>query len=131
MGLRSQIRLIACCLLLSANLFATKITGKVTNGTTGKATSGDQVVLLSLAGGMEETGRTTTDAKGEFTLDVPDEGVPHLIRVAHQGVNYFHSALPGTTSASITVYDAAKKIDNIVAEGRVIRMQTAGQQLEV
>lgn len=131
MRLRSQIRLIACCLFLSSSLFAAKITGKVNNGTTSKPSSGDEVVLVSLAGGMDETARTKTDAKGEFSFNVPDEGVPHLIRVGHQGVNYFHPAPPGTTTTAITVYDAAKKVDNLLAEGRVIRLQTVGKDLEV
>src|SRR5260370_17397052 len=73
MGLGHQIRLMACCLLLSTSLFAAKIAGKVTNGTTGKPSSGDDVVLLSLVGGMQETARSKTGSRGEFTFDVSDE----------------------------------------------------------
>ncbi len=131
MGLGHQIRLMACCLLLSTSLFAAKIAGKVTNGTTGKPSSGDDVVLLSLVGGMQETARSKTGSRGEFTFDVSDEDAQHLIRVTHQGVNYFHPVPQGTTSADVTVYDAAKKIDNLIGEGRVFRVQNAGDQLEV
>jgi hypothetical protein len=128
----SQIRLASCCVLLSSSLFAAKITGKITNGTTNNPSAGDDVVLLSLAGGMQETSRTKSDSKGEFSLDVPDESVPHLIRVAHQRVNYFHSAPPGTTTADITVYDAAKKVDHLLGEGRVFRVLSAGgQQIQI
>src|SRR5262249_44613610 len=131
MKLGSQVRLIACCVVLSSSLFAAKITGKVTNGTTNKPAAGSEVLLLSLAGGMDETGRTKTDAKGEFSVDVPDEGVLHLIQVVHQEVKYSQRVPPGTTTVEITVYDAAKKVENLSVEGRVIRVQTAGGELEV
>jgi hypothetical protein len=131
MGRKTQIQILTSCVLLSSSLFAAKITGKVTNGTTGKPASGDEVVLISLAGGMDETGRTKTDAKGEFSFDVPNEGVPHLVQVGHQGANYFQPAPPGTTTVAVTIYDAAKKVDNLVAEGRVIRLQASGNELQV
>ena len=63
--------------------FAQTITGTVTNGTTNKPASGDDVVLLSLMNGMQEAGRTQTDAKGSFTSSSMLAG-PHLIRVIHQ-----------------------------------------------
>jgi hypothetical protein len=131
MRLGNAVRLLVCCVFLSGGLFAAKITGKVTNGTTNKPSTGDEVVLLSLAEGMEETGRAKTNAKGEFSINVPDEGVRHLIRVAHQGVDYFRGVPPGTSTAEVTVYDAAKKVDNLVAEGEVIRVQTVGGELQV
>jgi hypothetical protein len=121
-----------CCLLVSTSLFAAKVTGKVTNGTTNKPAVGDDVVLLSLAGGMPETARSTTGSHGEFVLEVPDEGVQHLIRVTHQRVNYFHLLSQGTTAADVTVYDSAKKVDNLIGEGRVFRVLSAdGQQLRI
>jgi hypothetical protein len=131
MTLGNTILRTACCLFLSASLFAAKITGKVTNGTTGKPAGGEEVVLLSLAQGMDETSRAKTGPDGGFALDVPDEGAQHLLRVAHQGVNYFHSVPQGTASADITIYDSAKTASNVVGEGRVFRIQTSGNELEV
>jgi hypothetical protein len=133
MGLGYQLRLASCCLFLSTSLFATSISGKITNGTTNKPAVGDDVVLLSLSGGMQETARTKTDSKGEFSVDVPDEGAQHLIRVSHQRVNYFRAAPQGTTTVEITIYDAsAKRVDNLIGEGRVFRVQSAdGQQMQV
>jgi hypothetical protein len=133
MGLGYQLRLALCCLLLSTSLCAANIRGKVTNGTTNKPAAGDDVVLLSLSGGMQETSRTKTDSKGEFSVDVPDESTQHLIRVTHQRVNYFKAAPQGTTTVEVTVYDAsAKKVDNLIGEGRVFRVQAAdGQQIAV
>ncbi len=82
-------------LLVSAGAFAAQITGTVTNATTNKPSSGDEVTLLSLANGMEEKGTTKTDSQGHYTLNVPDEGGQHLVRVARQSVHYFKAAPPG------------------------------------
>ena len=43
-------------LLVCAGACAAQITGTVTNATTNKPSSGDEVTLLSLANGMEEVG---------------------------------------------------------------------------
>ncbi len=65
-------------------------------------------MLIQLQGGMRESNSTTTDARGNFKLDLPDAG-PHLIRVDHQKAGYFHIAPPGTQSADIDVYDVAEE----------------------
>jgi 5-hydroxyisourate hydrolase-like protein (transthyretin family) len=129
--LKNRLLLIACCFSISVSLFAAQITGKVTNGTTGKPAANVEVTLLSLAGGMEETGSARTDSQGKFTLNVPDEGVQHLLRVSYQGATYHKSAPVGTTSLDITIYDAAKRVDRLVAVGRVLRVQTVGGDLVV
>jgi hypothetical protein len=133
MRLGEQLRLASCCLFLSTSLLAANITGKVTNGTTNKPAAGDDVVLLSLSGGMKETARAKTDGKGEFSVDVPDEGAQHLIRVTHQRVNYFRAAPQGTTRVEVTVYDSsAKKVDNLIGESRVFKVHAAdGQQMRI
>jgi hypothetical protein len=116
---------------ISASAFAAQISGTATNGTTSKPSSGDEVVLLSLATGMDEVGRTRTDAQGRFTINVPDDGVQHLVRVAHQGVNYYRTVPPGTTNVDIDVYDAAAEVANIIQESRVFRVQAREGNLEV
>jgi hypothetical protein len=112
-------------------VFAAQITGTVTNGTSNKPAVGDEVVLLSLSGGMDEVGHAKTDAQGHFSLNAPDQG-QKLVRVDHQGVNYFKSAPQNTLIVDVTVYDTANKIENLVGEGHVFRFQTVpGGQLEV
>lgn len=123
-------------MLLVASTFAApaqaqQITGTVTNGTAGKPAAGTEIILLSLAGGMEEAGRVKTDAQGHFSFAFNDVNVPHLLRVDYQGASYFRSVPPGATSADVTIYDAAKKVDNIISEGRIFSLQTVGGQLEV
>ena len=75
---RSRLRALPCAmlglLLPAMAAAATPITGTVTNKTNGKLSAGDDVVLIQLKQGMQESTRTKTDAHGRFTLDVPDEG---------------------------------------------------------
>jgi len=118
-------------LLVSAGAFAAQITGTVTNGTTNRPSSGDEVVLLSLASGMDEVAKTKTDSKGHYALNVPDDGSQHLIRVSRQSVNYFKAAPPGVTSVDVTVYDAATQVEGLVTDARVFHLQASGGSMNV
>jgi len=126
-----RIAVVAVCVLASAGAFASQISGIVTNGTTNKPSVGDEVVLISPANGMDEVARTKTDSQGHYTLNVPDEGAQHLVRVVRQSVHYFTSALPGATTADVTVYDAATQLEGVVTNARVFRLQESGGTLEV
>src|SRR5262249_60939290 len=92
---------------------------------------GDEVVLLNLAEGMQEAARTKTDDKGNFSFNLSDTGLPHLIRVIPQGVTYHRMAPPGTTSVEAQVYDVAKKVDGISVTADVMRIQAENNNLEV
>ena len=113
-------------------LAASTLTGTVTNGTTSKPSGGDTVTLIRLAQGMQEATHTTTDSKGHYSLDVPDEGI-HLVRVTHEGANYFKPAPPGTTNVDIDVYAVAAKVPGVTLEADVMRVQTEsdGKSLRV
>jgi hypothetical protein len=117
---------------LSGFAFADSITGIVTNKTTNKPAVGDDVVLIRLQQGMQEAARTKTDAKGHFTLDVPDNGI-HLVRVTHDKANYFRPAPPGTQSVEVDVYNAAAKVKGVSSEADVMRLQTdeSGKALHI
>ena len=108
------------------------ISGVVTNKTTNKPAAGDDVVLLKLAQGMEELSRTKTDARGKFTIDVPEAGL-HLLRVTHDKANYFRPVQPGTQSVEIEVYSAAPQVDGVTLAQDVMTVQTdpAGSTLRV
>jgi hypothetical protein len=127
----NQISCLMLVLLLSAGAFAAQITGTVTNGTTNKPSSGDEVVLISLANGMNEVAKTRTDSQGHYTLNVADEGAPHLVRVARQSVHYFKQAPPGATTADVTVYDAATQLEGVAADARVLHLQANAGSLDV
>ena len=109
---------------------AENLTGTVTNGTTGKPSAGDDVILIKLAQGMEEAGRTKTDKQGHFSLALDAPG-PHLVRVIHQQVTYHKMAPPGTNTADVEVFDAVKKLQDISTTVDVMRFQTENNNLEV
>jgi len=116
----------------SSYALADSITGTVTNKTTNKPAAGDDVVLLRLQQGMQEAARTKTDARGRFTLDVPDKGI-HLVRVTHDKANYFRPAPEGTQSVEVEVFSAATKVEGVSGEADVMRIQTdeSGKGLKV
>jgi hypothetical protein len=119
---------------LSGFALADSITGIVTNKTTNKPSGGDDVVLIRLAQGMQEAARTKTDAKGHFTLEIPngDSGM-HLVRVTHDKANYFRPAPPGTQSVEVEVFNAAAKVKGVSSEADVMRIQTdeSGKALRI
>src|ERR1700744_435820 len=115
-------------------VFSDSITGVVTNKTTNKPAGGDDVVLIRLAQGMQEASRTKTDAKGRFTLEIPNgDNQLHLVRVTHDKANYFRPAPPGTQSVEVEVFNAAAKVAGVSTEANVMRMQTdeSGKSLQV
>ena len=113
-------------LLFCGGALAQTITGVVTNKTTGKVSAGDEVVLLKLAQGMQELTRTKTDGRGRFSLKVPEEGagVLPMLRVTHDGANYFHAVPPGTTSVEVEVYTGAEQVEGVVLSEDVMQIQT-------
>jgi hypothetical protein len=117
-------------LIVSSFASAQTLTGTVTNGTSKKPAAGDDVLLLSLGQGMEESGHTQTDAKGNFSVKLDNATSPHLVRVIHQGVTYHRMAPPGTTSVEVQVYDVAKKVDGISVTADVMRFQAQGSELQ-
>ncbi len=124
--------LLTAVLLVSLVLTAAQtLTGTVKNSTTGKPAAGDDVVLLKLGQGMEEAGRTKTDAKGQFSFKLDDDKSPHLVRAIHQGVTYHRMAPPGTTSVEVEVNDVAKKVDGIEVVADIVRLQVEQGQLVV
>jgi hypothetical protein len=130
-----QLAFITFCLLALGHFAAAQnITGTVTNGTTGKPASAVDVTLLALSQGMQEVGSAKTDAQGHFSFPAPtDTQAPHMVRATYGGVGYFPQAgplMPGATTAALTVYDSAKKIDGLSQTVEVNRLQSDGKQLD-
>jgi hypothetical protein len=123
--------LILIILALATGAIAADLTGTVTNKTTGKPAARADVILLKLAQGMEEGGRTKTDAHGRFRIAVDDDGAPHLIRVVFQDVTYHKQAPPGTTSADIDVYEAAPKVAGVRTSMNIMRIEPQSGQVNV
>ena len=133
--MKAILKVPTCCLflifLISSFSFADSLSGTVSNGTTGKPAAGDDVILLSLGQGMEEAGRTKTDAHGKFTLSYSGPEGPHLVRVVHQGVTYHRMAPPGTTSVEVEVFDVAKKVEGVKVAADLMYVQAKGNELGI
>jgi hypothetical protein len=114
----------------SAFAHAGTINGTVTNKTTNKPSAGDTVSLLSLSAGLEELSNTKTDSGGHFKLTTPSDA-PYLIKVEHEKGAYFKNMPPGSTTAEITVYDVAAKVDGVSTEADVLRIEAENGQLKV
>lgn len=133
MSFRRLLLITAILPLLASFAAAQTITGIAMNGTTGKPAAGDAITLLALSQGMQELSSTKTDAQGRFSFPAPADKGPHMVRATHQGVNYFPQGgplMPGTTTAELTVYDSAKKVDGISQTVEVDRLQSDGKQLQ-
>jgi hypothetical protein len=130
--MRITIKLVLILSAVTTLSLAQEITGTVTNATSNKPSANAEVVLISLAQGMAESSRTTSDAQGNFKLKQTDLQAPHLVRVTHQGVNYFKMVPPGTTTAQVQVYDTATKLDGLTGTVNVVRYQSVdGKTLQV
>jgi hypothetical protein len=124
-GRGASLRVALIVLLLTSFAAAQTFNGKVKNSTTGKPSVGDEVIVFKLGRGMEESGRTKTDAEGHFSFKLDDPQLPHLVRAIHQGVTYHRVALPGTTTISMEVSDVANRVDGIQVVADIMRIQAA------
>lgn len=128
---RFILRTFALALSLSGTLaIAAPVTGTVTNKTTGKPAAGDTVVLVDVQAGMQEVAKTTTDARGRYSLKTPGSS-NYLVRVTHQGAGYFIAAPQGGAPGDIPVYDVTAKAQGVSCEADVLEMETDGSQLKV
>ncbi len=133
MKIMARYNITVLAVVLGANALATAATlkGTARNGTTGKPAAGDQVILLSLAGGVTEIGRDKTDASGRFRFGVAGTPGPLLVRVVHQGVDYGALAPSGVNPFVVQVYDAAGKLDGVIAAEHRQSLQTEDDTLQV
>ena len=109
---------------------AAQLSGTVTNKTTGKPASGDVVVLVEPMTGMTEVARATVDATGKYSINRPSNA-PALIKVIHQGAEYFADAPQTGTVPQVSVYDVAAKVDGVFIEADVMELEATNGQLHV
>jgi hypothetical protein len=80
---------------------------------------------------MTESARTTIDAKGHYSFDVPDNAGMHLVQVEHQKASYYGPVPPNTAVVNIDVFDVAPKVDGIHMYADVSRLETDQRGLSV
>ena len=108
------------------------VRGTVVNGTTGKAASGIDLVLIQLQGGMQEVAHSKSGAQGEFTFEHPGLGAqPMLVRAVYQGVNFNHAVPPGTSTVQVDIYESTKDAKTINVTSHVVIFQPNGATMIV
>lgn len=112
-------------LIFSMAASADTLKGVVQNSTTNKPSAGDDVTLKKIGQGMEDVAKTKTNAKGEFTFNVPASQQPYIVWVQHQGVTYTQAALPGGVPVAIRVFDAAATLKEITILDHAMALQTS------
>jgi hypothetical protein len=118
------------CLMTAVFANAATVTGTVSNKTTGKPSPGDSVVLVDVGAGMSDVTTATTDGKGHYSLQSPGTGA-YLIRVNHQGANYFIAAPQGDVPGDVTVYDVAAKVEGVSIDADMLLVEGASGSLRV
>ncbi|HLK51877.1 MAG TPA: hypothetical protein VKU42_00395 [Candidatus Angelobacter sp.] len=103
---------------------ADTLKGVIQNSTTNKPSVGDEVTLKRIGNGMEEVAKVKTNARGEFSFDVPPSQQPYVVWVQHQGVTYTQAALAGGPPVALRVFDAASSIKEITVADHAIALQT-------
>jgi hypothetical protein len=73
---------------------------------------------------------TTTDAKGHYSLNLPGSN-PYLVRVTHEGAEYFGAAPQGGGTADIPVYDVAAKVTGVSIDTDILQVEAQNGQLSV
>ena len=112
-------------LVFSMAASADTLKGVVQNSTTNKPSAGDDVTLKKIGQGMEDVAKTKTNAKGEFSFNVPASQQPYIVWVQHQGVTYTQAALPGGVPVAIRVFDAAASLKEITILDHAMALQTS------
>jgi len=128
-GIKSALLFMCFSCALSA-CAADTVQGTVRNQTSGKASAGDEVILLRLQNGMEEEAKTRVDAAGAFSLPLSAADVPHVVRVVHQGVNY-DQTVSGKGPLSIAVFDAVPHIRDLQGTLGIAQVESDGETLKV
>ena len=109
---------------------AAQVTGTVTNKTTSKPAAGDTVALVEPMAGMAEVAHTKVDPSGHYSL-TRNNNAPVLVKVTHQGADFFADVPQDGTVREVFVYDVAPKVDGVSIEADVFEIESDHDQLRV
>ena len=104
--------------------------GNVVNGTTKKPAAGDDVILIKFDKGMNEEKRTKSNARGEFSFDLPDSQSMRAVRVVHENIPYFQQLVPGSSTVTVTVYEPEPTVQGVHQTLHSMIFQAQGNTLQ-
>jgi len=129
--MKTFLRAAAACIFFAGALAqAAPVTGTVTNKTTSKPAAGDTVALVEPMAGMAEVAHTKVDASGHYSL-TRSNNAPALVKVTHQGADFFADVPQDGAVREIFVYDVAPKVDGVSIEADVFEIESDNGQLRV
>jgi hypothetical protein len=120
-----QAAIIVLLFVCSVAATADTLKGVVQNSTSNKPSAGDEVTLKKIGNGMEDVAKTKTNAKGEFSFNVPPAQQPYIVWVQHQGVTYTQAGLPGGVPVAVRVFDSATTVKEISILDHAMALQTS------
>ncbi len=121
-SIRFAVLAVVFCFLTTVFAQAVTITGTVTDKTTNTPAAGDKVELVDVQAGMAVVATATTNSKGHYSIEKTGSG-PALVRVTHQGGQYFIAAPEGGEPGDIPVYDVAAHVEGLSIEADVIEVR--------
>src|SRR5258707_15342472 len=130
--LRSIVVAFTILLSLAVSARGGVLHGTVKNGTTGKAASDNEVILIQLQGGMQPVANSKTDAHGQFSFDNPAVGTqPMLVRAIYKGINFHQPLPPGRSDVEVSIFEPSKDSKTISVASRIVFFQPSGANLTV
>jgi hypothetical protein len=96
----------------------------IQNSTTNKPSAGDDVTLKRIGNGMEDVAKVKTNARGEFSFNVPPSQQPYVVWVQHQGVTYTQVAQAGGPPVALRVFDSSTSVKEITVSEHALAVQT-------
>lgn len=123
----------AAALVISVHLgvlAADTISGTVRNRTDGRASAGDEVVLLRSSEGMQEEERSKTDGNGAFSFKTNNTGQQHIVRVIHQGVSYDQPVI-SSSPVELAVYDVVRRISSLSGNMGIVQIEADEREFRV
>lgn len=122
--------IVLAVLICSLGASGQVLRGNVVNGTTRKPAAGDDVILLKLDKGMNEEKRTKTNARGEFSFELPDNQFMRVVRVVHNKVPFNQQLVPGSATVTVTVYESEPTVQGIHQTIHSMIFQAQGNTLQ-
>lgn len=105
--------------------------GNVVDGTTKKPVAGDDVILVKIDKGMSDEARTKTNARGEFSFNLPDSQSMRAVRVIHDKLPYYQPVIPGSTAVAVTVYESQPEVAGLRRLNHSVIVQAQKDTLEI
>ncbi|HEV2201210.1 MAG TPA: hypothetical protein VGR73_15440 [Bryobacteraceae bacterium] len=118
--------------LFALPLFA--VDGIVLNGTLKRPQPGIEITLVQPGQkGMQQLGKTVSDAQGKFNIDKVIPPGPGLLQSTYQGATYNQIVTPGmpTSGVEVMVYESTNKAGTAKATQHLIIMEPSAEQIRV